>query len=248
MPRTIPKNCLNCNQRVKGRYCSTCGQDIETQRISARYVAYDIPTSVFSINKGFFFTLKELLTRPGHAVREFLQGKRAAHFKPLAYLFILSAATALIIQLSGYEVLSESRTATQGRYGTAYVVAFFNKFPALIFCACIPLISLLSWTVFKKQGNNIWEHFILNTYLTAQYNIFMLFAFILNTTGMLQSGHILYSLIPFIAYLYLAYRQFYTMDSMGRRAILFSILLPAQSLVYLTVFSVLGLVTPWWNF
>ena len=89
-------NCKNCNQIVNGAYCSFCGQNSKVSTSNLFSFINEITESVFQINKGLFYTLKELSIRPAIGINEFLDGKRKSHFKPIAYVFTFSTLVYLI--------------------------------------------------------------------------------------------------------------------------------------------------------
>lgn len=61
-------NCLNCGKELSGNYCTGCGQNSYTYRISLKhFVSHDLLHGTFHIEKGLFFTEKEALTRTGKA-------------------------------------------------------------------------------------------------------------------------------------------------------------------------------------
>ena len=78
--------CLNCNNEVKEQFCPICGQKTSTHRFSFSHIFNNgVLNGIFNVNKSLFYTLKELFTRPGHSIREYIQGKRIRHFNALAY-------------------------------------------------------------------------------------------------------------------------------------------------------------------
>lgn len=67
-------DCLNCTAPVTQNYCANCGQKSTAHRYSIKhFLAHDFIYGVWYIDKGIF-TLKGLFARPGHSVREFIQG------------------------------------------------------------------------------------------------------------------------------------------------------------------------------
>ncbi len=88
----MSKKCLNCNSDVVGDFCSTCGQKTSTKRFSLKhFITHDLIHGVFHLDKGLLFTIKELFTRPGHSIREYVQGKRIKHFNYFTAILILIA-------------------------------------------------------------------------------------------------------------------------------------------------------------
>ena len=82
--------CLNCDVQLTGNFCSNCGQSAKVHKINFHFLIHDIQHGLLHLEKGFFYTTKELFTRPGHSIREFLAGKRVNHFKPISFAIILA--------------------------------------------------------------------------------------------------------------------------------------------------------------
>ena len=77
-------NCKNCGNIVEGEYCNHCGQRSNVGRITLSSLLNELTESIFQIDRGFFYTLTQLFARPGKSIREYLNGKRRKHFKPIA--------------------------------------------------------------------------------------------------------------------------------------------------------------------
>lgn len=87
------KNCLNCNHHLYSNFCSHCGQKASTHRFSISHLlTHEFLHGLMHIDKGILFTLKELFTRPGHSIREYIQGKRINHYHFLSLLLIIVGA------------------------------------------------------------------------------------------------------------------------------------------------------------
>src|ERR1035437_8773131 len=89
-------NCQNCNAVLHGKYCSNCGQSSEIHKIDIHYLSHDIQYGLLHFDKGILFTTKELFTRPGNSIREFLEGKRAKHFQPISLVLVLAGIYGLL--------------------------------------------------------------------------------------------------------------------------------------------------------
>ena len=92
------KYCKNCGQHLilDQKFCHNCGQKADTHRIDYHFLIHEIQHSVFHVDKGIFFTIKELFTRPGHTIREYLDGRRQNHFKPVLFLIIAGSVCGLL--------------------------------------------------------------------------------------------------------------------------------------------------------
>ena len=68
--------CKNCDQHFEGHYCNNCGQSASVKRINVFNVGSIFLHGFFHIDKGFFYTIKELSIHPGKMLREYVAGKR----------------------------------------------------------------------------------------------------------------------------------------------------------------------------
>lgn len=88
-------NCKKCNHKFEGNYCSECGQLAKLERIDRLYIAQQMQ-NVLSVEKGFFYTTKELFVRPEKAIKEFLFDDRDKFVKPLVFLIFTSIVFSLV--------------------------------------------------------------------------------------------------------------------------------------------------------
>jgi hypothetical protein len=90
--------CKNCGNHSDTAFCGSCGQKMHIKRFDTKHILlHEIPHGVIHLDKGFLYTTKSLLTRPGYFIREFIEGKRANHFGPIQYVFIIGIITGLLM-------------------------------------------------------------------------------------------------------------------------------------------------------
>ncbi len=94
--------CKTCNSEVNGNFCSNCGSPKELKRIDGKYILNEI-SSVINFDKGIFYTIKELLIRPGNAVKEFILEDRKRLIKPILFLIVCSLVYTIAQQLLKFE-------------------------------------------------------------------------------------------------------------------------------------------------
>lgn len=171
--------CKNCEQNFEGKFCATCGQNSKVKKINFKYLVADIQESLLQVNRGFFFTLKELFTRPGHAIRDFLEGKRVRHYKPVAYLLVTSTIYILFTYLMDRNTFIEdaiigfNEGASENNPNTdfSYLDWIADK-QIYVTLLLIPLFSLSSYLAFIKSKYNFFEHLVINCYIIGQQMIF----------------------------------------------------------------------------
>ena len=88
--------CKNCEHTHEGNFCSSCGQKTNTKTLDWHYILDELKYTFLHINGGLLYTSKQLLTRPGDMTREFIEGKRVKHYKPILLVFVLSGIAAFL--------------------------------------------------------------------------------------------------------------------------------------------------------
>lgn len=195
--------CKNCEHAFEGGFCNNCGQNSKVERINVKNFLNELTESVFQVNKGFFYTFKELFIRPGDSIREFINGKRKKHFKPIAYALVFSTLYFLLSQVIGentwmYEFISGSSDVTNNSakgMEMPPIIVWFSKNFAYATLVLLPIFSLASFIVFFRAGLNYLEHIVLNSYITGQQAIFYSFLLLIDVS--VKDAHYL-EIIPFV--------------------------------------------------
>ena len=87
--------CKNCRLELNGKFCSNCGQPATLKRIDAHYIKHEIE-HVLHLEKGIFYTIKELVIRPGKSVRQFISEYRNRLVKPIIFIIVASLIYSLV--------------------------------------------------------------------------------------------------------------------------------------------------------
>lgn len=157
--------CKNCGQIFKGHFCNNCGQTAETHKINAHFLWHDIQHGLLHFDAGIPYSLQQLFTRPGHSIRDFIEGKRIRHFKPLSLVAVLGALYGFLYHYFHIDLFSNSNDSTID-------LNDYNEWMATHFSwitiATIPIYTLGTFIVFRKQGYNFFELFVLNTFKASQ--------------------------------------------------------------------------------
>ena len=176
-------NCKNCGHIVQDTYCGHCGQKVNVDRITFSSLLNELTESVFQVNRGFFYTLINLFVSPGKSIREYLEGHRKKHFKPIAYLLTFSTVYFIVTQLSGQHTWMDDLISgfAQGGSGKEEIPAILNWFAknyAYTTLLLLPVFSFASFLSFLGLEKNYFEHLVINSYATGQqaiiYSIFAL--------------------------------------------------------------------------
>lgn len=166
--------CKNCGHQFTGHYCNHCGQHAQADRLGHMSVWDDIRYGVFHYNGKIGYTTRQLITRPGHTAKEYIEGKRVKHFKPLSYVIILAGIYVLLHHLFHIDFLKvESDTeAFVERINT-----FVDEHYSWVTLLSIPIYALGTYLAFRKQGYNFMEHVVINAFLAGMRLLFRIITF-----------------------------------------------------------------------
>jgi hypothetical protein len=205
--------CKNCEGEFEGNFCNYCGQKATVGRLSFTHLITEVPITIFKVNRGFLFTVKELALRPGHSIRDYISGKRAFYYKPVAFLLVTTTLYALSFYLLdrntvigdivfGFQTGIEEKQ-TPDRF---QILSWITQNQAYFVLVMLCLFSAASYLVFQKSRNNYVEHLVLNIYITGQQMlIFLLLGLLIFQEGALM----VILLVVNILYNIWAYSQFF---------------------------------------
>jgi hypothetical protein len=163
--------CKNCFQQYEGNFCNNCGQSADTQKLNFRFLITDLQKLVLKyFHKGILYTSTQLFTRPGHTIREYIEGKRVKHIEPLTMLVMMATLYGVLyhyFQINLFAGISISATGYEKIDFKAINEWISTHFSLTTFFA-LPVYTLASFTVFRKEGYNFVEHLYLNTFLATQ--------------------------------------------------------------------------------
>jgi len=176
--------CKNCGHRFEGNFCSNCGQSSKVNRIDSHYVAEEISNGLFQVNRGFFYTIKELFIRPGVTIKNFLQGKRQNYFKPIPFVLLASTLYVFIVYLLDLNTYSKDfesgfkagvhESEMNKASSILNVLNWLANNHAYTLLILLPFYSLSSYIAFIKSKYNYFEHLVLNIYISGQQMIIYL--------------------------------------------------------------------------
>lgn len=159
-------------------------EPVVLKRIDAHYITHEIQ-HLLHFEKGFLYTVKELLLRPGKTVRNFLSEDRSRLVKPVIFIIFTSVLFTLImhslhINYSYFnidEILllkGKIRSKEIGAW-TASHMGYTNMIMGVFIALWIKLF-------FNKSDHNIFEIFVLLCFVMAEaLIIFSVFILVANT-------------------------------------------------------------------
>lgn len=209
-------SCPNCNHKIEENFCPNCGQK-KYSRIDRTYVLKEIQYTILHTDKGFLYTVKNILSNPGKTAREFIDGNRVNHYKPILLAFVLSGISTFI----SYKILGlhEIITAyyTKQNMGSDFLddyVSFMASYNSILMLLAIPLFAVTTKLAFINCKENYYEHVVINAYLLSLYTLVQIIIFYPIYYFLENNGNFIFSL-TYISFLTLPliliwfFRQFY---------------------------------------
>lgn len=252
----INKNCLNCENKLIGKYCSNCGQPTDMHRITFKnFIFHDVLHGTFHIEKGMLFTAKEALTRPGKAALDYISGKRKRYYN-VFYLILIAIALMMFTRHINNlfnnkdqitEVIKVKPYINEASRKIDELLAQKNKIVIFLF---VPFAALNSFILFRRKKLNVSEHSIiagmilLGVLLISTFsNILFWFEF-LHQIGMVISLLITALIIFYIGYGYFnAFSTDYSKLGIVYRIVLFFTLICMEILILIWI--LVGFFTNW---
>jgi len=163
----IIHECKSCGFSGTGNYCSHCGQSFKTKRISIKELLRELFHFFTHIERGFFYTLQQLIVAPGRMQLTYIEGRRNIHQKPFSMFLMCATITALfrywifnaVTKYYHADIISEAK--------------FFHEYLVITYIALIPIYVLITYLFFYKSGYNYAEVGVMMLYTIS---IFFLIA------------------------------------------------------------------------
>ena len=138
----MTNDCLNCNKLIKSNFCPDCGQSAKTHRFSLQhFFVHDLVHGIFHLDKGFFFTIKELFTRPGHTIREYIEGKRAKHFNYVSLIIMIIALGHFVGSISEIKLIDITHYFSSDKNLLTQFDKISKEYPKLFTILKIPFLA-----------------------------------------------------------------------------------------------------------
>lgn len=182
--------CKNCKSKGTGNYCSNCGLKFKLERIDGHYIRHEVE-HILHFEKGIFYTIKELIVRPGENVREFIADNRSRLLKPIVFLIVSSLIYSIIAHF--FHIESYISYDTEDKTSTFYKIFKWGDehsgYANLIMGVFIAFWAKL---FFKKKNYNLYEILILLCFVTGTsmiiFSVFTLFQGLLHFKLMIIAG------------------------------------------------------------
>jgi hypothetical protein len=180
---------------------------------------------MWHVDKGILFTLKQLFTRPGHGIREYIEGKRVGYFSFFTLLLLLLGFS---VFLNNYKLVEMADIMPASSKETMNKMQkFMKENPKAMLMIMIPISSIFSFLWFRKAKLNFSEHLVMNAYKAVTESIFgLVITLSMIATANISVLRILYSVMSLLsfAYSFWYYKQFFSAYGYSKKALIFRIL------------------------
>ena len=215
-------NCLNCGNSIIDKFCSKCGQRTTVHKYSLKhFVEHDLIHGIWHVDNEILFTIRELFTRPGHSIREFINGKRVGYFSFVTLLLLILGISHFLAEYANVKVSDLVPESSKGAINE--LQEFTKKYPKLMLLITIPFYSIFSFLWFRKSKLNLTEHFVLNSYKTvAESLIALLFIVVTIFFTNIKALTLIYSLISLcsLVYAFWFYKQFFSSFGFSKKSLI----------------------------
>lgn len=182
--------CANCKRAItdpEQKFCPACGQDTPAHRIDWHFLGHELEHSVLHMDKGILYSLKQLMLRPGHLMRDYIDGRRAGQVKPLLLLTMMAAVVVVLSKyVAGHEVMAASAIgkpvgsdpaviALQAQLFKAHIAVtdWMSRYFAVSTLLLLPFEAAAFRLAFLRAGKlNYPEWLVITAFLTVQTFVF----------------------------------------------------------------------------
>ena len=157
-------------RHFEGKFCNNCGQSADTNRLDFKFLIKNLRKNFLKyFHGGIFYSAVQLFTRPGHTIREYLDGKRVKHFEPIGLLITFATFYGVLYHTFGINMFAGiSESNPNGTIDFKSVSNWMADHFAVVTLVLVPIYSIGSYFSFRKQKYNFYEHIYLNTFLGSQ--------------------------------------------------------------------------------
>ena len=173
----MESNCQNCQTLIVNNFCDNCGQK-KFKKIDKKYITDEIQYTFLHTNKGLLYSLKNVIKNPGKTAREFIDGNRVNHYKPILLVFLLSGISTFIsfkiIHMNELMMDFYTRKHMISDFMIDYV-NFTTSYNSVVMLLMVPIFAITTRLAFRKWGHNYYEHVVMNAYILSFYTLFIIF-------------------------------------------------------------------------
>jgi hypothetical protein len=154
--------CRNCDAAVVPgqKFCGRCGQRTDlAPRLTLHEIGHDVLHALLHVDQSIFSLMRDLLFRPGHVAREYIEGRRKRYFGPFAFLVImvgLASAMILIFGVDLFKPIGDNRFAH-----------LLSRHVNLVVLFQLPILAACCWLLFINERLTFAENLVFTAYVSG---------------------------------------------------------------------------------
>ncbi|MBB4807855.1 magnesium-transporting ATPase (P-type) [Chryseobacterium defluvii] len=120
------------------------------------------------------YSVKNILKNPGKTAKEYIDGNRVNHYKPILLVFVLSGIATFI----SYKILNlkevMSAYFSQQHLNSNFMndmMSLMSSYNSILMLLLVPFFALTTKIAFRKWGHNYYEHVVMNAYILSFYTL-----------------------------------------------------------------------------
>ncbi|TXI89248.1 MAG: DUF3667 domain-containing protein [Burkholderiaceae bacterium] len=155
--------CSACQTSYSGNFCHHCGRAAHVERIDGHFILHEL-LHILHLEKGFFYTVWQIMRRPGATIRGFLDGDRNRLVKPLIFLILCSLVYTLVGYVWPIPTPPHLASGASGEMSVRHWVHTHYGYANFLMAI---LVAMCSRVVFFREKFNVFETWILIAYCMA---------------------------------------------------------------------------------
>ena len=200
--------CKNCGTIINDNYCGHCGQSANIHRLNLKHLLHNFFHAITHMDAGYLHTIRDLAIRPGHSVREYLQGKRSSHGDPIVMLLIVGGLCTWLYKDLHIKTLTSVDIASLKDGMQMASMKFF----ALAVLSYSLIFSLVDFLIFRYKRYNYIELFVMNIFASIEILVFFILIvpvwLVCNSLGVENYLRIVVALLDLAYLIYVRYQFF----------------------------------------
>lgn len=154
--------CRNCDTAITPtqKFCGQCGQRTDlAPRLTLPEIGHDVLHAVLHVDQSIFSLMRDLLVRPGHVARDYIEGRRKRYFGPFAFLVIMVGLASALILVFGVDLFRPM--------GDSPFAHLLSRHVNLVVLFQLPVLAACCWLFFLDEKLTYAENLVFTAYVSG---------------------------------------------------------------------------------
>ena len=199
-----PERCANCGSVFSANYCPICGQKAGLGPISWRTVRQGLTMIWGMDSRSLFYSLVQLVLRPGYLISDYISGKRQVSFPPVKMVLIVTIGSMVADFLFGESSVDTTAEAEADNAAMGMFIKWAEANQGWAMLVISSFMILPTWFFFryapKHRKHTLPEGFFIQVFMSSLLAMLAILSTAIKSTWLLMP-------IPF--YYIITYRQLF---------------------------------------